>query len=85
MPPTPRSVPDVDIASTSPDTEQRMSAKDKVTELKGRAKEKVGETTGNDGLRREGKADQVEAKVKQGVDDVGDKAKDAVDGVRGKD
>lgn len=62
-----------------------MSAKDKATELKGKAKEKVGETTDNDELRREGKADQTEAKVKQGVDKAGDKAKDAVDTVRGKD
>lgn len=62
-----------------------MSAKDKATELKGKAKEKVGETTDNDELRREGKADQAEGKVKQGVDDAGDKVKDAVESVRGKD
>lgn len=61
-----------------------MSAKDKATELKGRAKEAAGEVTGNDELRREGKADQTEGKVKQGVDRAGDEVKDAVESARGR-
>lgn len=47
-------------------------------ELKGKAKEKVGEVTGDEHLEREGKTDQAAGKVKDAVDAVGDKVKDAV-------
>jgi uncharacterized protein YjbJ (UPF0337 family) len=46
-------------------------------DLKGRAKEAAGSLTDDDRLRREGKADQASAKVKE-------KAEDAVDAVRDK-
>jgi len=46
-------------------------------DAKGRVKEAAGSLTNDDDLRREGKADQASAKVK-------DKAEDAVDAVRDK-
>jgi uncharacterized protein YjbJ (UPF0337 family) len=45
----------------------------KTDELKGQAKEKTGEVTGNEDQQAEGKADQVVADVKQ----AGEKIKDA--------
>jgi uncharacterized protein YjbJ (UPF0337 family) len=48
-------------------------ARNKAEELKGRAKEKTGEVTGDDKLRAEGKADQAGADLKQ----AGEKVKDA--------
>ena len=48
-------------------------ARTKAEELKGRAKEKTGEVTGDDKLRAEGKADQAGADLKQ----AGEKVKDA--------
>ena len=47
-------------------------------EFKGRAKEAVGDLTGNKDLQREGKVDQGSAKVKDTVGDAADKVKDAV-------
>jgi uncharacterized protein YjbJ (UPF0337 family) len=47
-------------------------------DLKGKAKEAVGDLTGDDGLKREGKVDQATATVKDKVGDVSDKLKDAV-------
>jgi uncharacterized protein YjbJ (UPF0337 family) len=41
--------------------------------LKGNAKEKVGDATGDDQLKNEGKADQASAKIKDAVDTVKDK------------
>jgi uncharacterized protein YjbJ (UPF0337 family) len=54
-------------------------------DAKGRAKEAAGDLTGNDHLQREGKADQAAGKAKSFIDTAKDKAKDAVDKVRGKD
>ncbi|MGV3484639.1 MAG: CsbD family protein [Planctomycetaceae bacterium] len=51
-------------------------SENKAEEMKGRVKKAVGELTGNDQLKREGTADKVSAKVKEGVD----KVKDAVTG-----
>lgn len=51
-------------------------AKNSVDELAGRVKENLGEITGNDRLRNEGKVDQVKARVKQS----GERLKDAVRG-----
>ena len=45
-----------------------------VDETKGRAKEVVGDATGNDKLKSEGKIDQGKGKVKDLVDKVADKA-----------
>ena len=47
-------------------------------EAKGRMKEAAGDLTDNDDLKREGKIDQAEGTVKDKIDDVADKAKDAV-------
>lgn len=51
----------------------------KTDELKGRVKEATGALTGNKELKNEGKADQAVGKVKQNVDKVADKVKDALD------
>jgi len=50
-----------------------------VDEAKGRLKEGAGDLTGNDNLKREGKADKGAGKVKEAVDGVTDKVKDALD------
>jgi uncharacterized protein YjbJ (UPF0337 family) len=47
-------------------------------ELKGRVKEAVGALAGDKKLKREGKADQAVGKVKQKVEKIVDKAKDAL-------
>ncbi len=47
---------------------------------KGRVKEAAGALTDDPQLKREGKADQVSGKVKETVEKVVDKAKDAVRG-----
>jgi uncharacterized protein YjbJ (UPF0337 family) len=44
-----------------------------VDNTKGKAKEAVGEATGNDKLKAEGKADRAKGKVKDAVDKVADK------------
>jgi len=46
--------------------------------LKGRMKEAAGDLTDDKDLKREGKADQAAGSVKDKVDDVVDKVKDAV-------
>jgi uncharacterized protein YjbJ (UPF0337 family) len=52
---------------------------DKVTdEAKGRIKEAAGDLTDDDGLKREGRVDRATGTVKEKVDDVADKVKDAV-------
>ena len=50
----------------------------KSDELKGRVKEAAGTLTGDKKLKREGKADQAVGKIKQKVEKVIDKVKDAV-------
>ncbi|MFI5776604.1 CsbD family protein [Nocardia sp. NPDC051570] len=55
-------------------------AKNKLDDLTGQAKEKVGEATGDQDKKNEGKADQVKANLKDAgekVKDVGEKVKDA--------
>jgi len=54
-------------------------------DAKGRAKEAAGDLTDNDDLKREGKADRVEGKVKDAVDTARDKIGALADKVRGKD
>ena len=51
-------------------------ARDKMDELKGRAKEAAGAATDDDELRHEGKADQAKSKVAQKVEDASDAIKD---------
>ena len=51
---------------------------EKMEDLKGRAKEAVGDLTDNDDLKREGKVDQASSAVKEKVGDVADKVKDIV-------
>jgi uncharacterized protein YjbJ (UPF0337 family) len=48
-------------------------AANKVTEVKGKAKETTGQATGNESLEAEGKADQMKGDLKQ----AGEKVKDA--------
>ena len=53
-------------------------------DLKGRAKQAVGDMTDDDRLKREGKADRASGKAKEMVEDVKDKAGDAIDSVKEK-
>jgi len=53
-------------------------------DLKGRAKEAVGDLTDDDRLKREGKADRASGKAKEMVEDLKDKAEDAIDSVKEK-
>lgn len=53
-------------------------ASGKTDELKGRVKEAAGALTGDHSLKREGKVDQAVGKIKQNVEKVVDKVKDAV-------
>lgn len=50
-----------------------------VDDVKGKAKEAVGEVTGDEDLEREGKLDQIAGKVKDKVEDLKDKATDLLD------
>lgn len=53
-------------------------ASGKSDELKGRVKEAAGALTGDAKLKREGKADQAVGKIKQTVEKIIDKVKDAI-------
>jgi uncharacterized protein YjbJ (UPF0337 family) len=53
-------------------------ASGKSDELKGRVKEAAGVLTGDKKLKREGKTDQAVGKLKQKVEKVIDKVKDAI-------
>ncbi|MFD9734298.1 CsbD family protein [Umezawaea sp. NPDC059074] len=59
-------------------------AKDKAQQLIGEVKEKVGEKTGNQTLRVEGQADQVEGHAKETGHDLRDKTADGVAGLKDK-
>jgi uncharacterized protein YjbJ (UPF0337 family) len=56
-------------------------AEHKAEELKGAAKEKVGDLTDNERLQAEGAAERDAAKIKQAGDDVRDAARHAKDAV----
>jgi uncharacterized protein YjbJ (UPF0337 family) len=56
----------------------------KSDDLKGRAKEAVGDLTDNDELKREGKADRAGGKAKEVIENAGEKAKDLVDDLKDK-
>jgi uncharacterized protein YjbJ (UPF0337 family) len=51
-------------------------------DLKGRAKEAVGDLTDDDDLKREGKTDRAAGKVKEKLSDAKNKLEDVVDDVR---
>jgi uncharacterized protein YjbJ (UPF0337 family) len=53
-------------------------------DMKGRIKEAAGDLTNDDDLKREGKADQAGAKVKDAAEKLKDKVGDAVDAVKNK-
>lgn len=53
-------------------------------DLKGRAKEAVGDLTDNPDLKHDGKTDRAAAKVKDALSDVKDKLEDVVDDVKEK-
>ncbi len=53
-------------------------------DLKGRAKEAVGDLTDNDDLKRAGHTDRNVGKAKDFIDTVGEKAKEIVDEVKDK-
>ena len=56
----------------------------KSDDLKGRAKEAVGDLTDNDDLKHEGQADRASGKAKDVIDNLGEKAKAAVDDIKDK-
>ena len=56
----------------------------KADDLKGRAKQAVGDITDDDDLKREGKADRAAGSMKDKVDDAKNWAKDKVDDVKEK-
>ena len=53
-------------------------------DLKGRAKEAIGDLTDDKELKREGQADRASGKAKEFVEEVKDKADDAIDSVKEK-
>jgi uncharacterized protein YjbJ (UPF0337 family) len=57
---------------------------EKLDDAKGRVKEAAGDLTDNDDMRREGKADQIGAKVKDVAETAKDKVNDAVEKVKDK-
>ena len=64
---------------------QRSKAVEPNTDdMKGRAKEAVGDLTDNDDLKNEGKADRAGGKVKDAIDKVEERAKDLVDDIKDK-
>jgi uncharacterized protein YjbJ (UPF0337 family) len=53
----------------------------KIDEIKGRAKQTVGDVTGDEDLKRSGEKDEAVGKAKQAVEDVEDTVKKGVDRV----
>ena len=51
---------------------------EKIDEAKGKTKQAAGDLTGDDDLKREGKADELGAKAKRKADDAVDAVKDKV-------
>jgi uncharacterized protein YjbJ (UPF0337 family) len=60
------------------------SAEGKMDKGKGRAKEAVGDLTGNKSLKKEGRADRVGGEVKEKAGRATDKVEDVVDRVKDK-
>lgn len=63
---------------------QNSNASNKAEDLKGRAKEALGDLTKDHDLQREGQADQGASTVKQAVNDASDALARGVDKLRGK-
>ncbi|MDQ4102798.1 MAG: CsbD family protein [Actinomycetota bacterium] len=57
-------------------------AKNKVQEVVGKAKKKIGEATDNKDMQAEGQADQTQAGLKQAGENVKDSAADAKDATK---
>jgi uncharacterized protein YjbJ (UPF0337 family) len=55
----------------------------KTDQMKGQAKEAVGDLTGNKDLKSEGKADRQAGEVKEKVGKAEDKVDEAIDNVKG--
>ena len=55
-----------------------MTARE-VEDMKGRVKEAVGDITGDEALKREGKIDQASSAAKSAIDAAADKVKGVVD------
>lgn len=56
----------------------------KAEELGGKAKEAAGEAVGNDDLKNQGKGEQAASKIKQGAEELKDKAAEALGKLTGK-
>lgn len=56
------------------------SIRNKAEELAGKGKEKLGEATDNDKMQSEGKKDQGGSQAKEGLNKLGDAAKDTFGG-----
>jgi uncharacterized protein YjbJ (UPF0337 family) len=59
-------------------------ATNKVEKVKGHAKEAVGDVTGDDELRREGKRDRVAGGAKEKAEQMKDKVEEGIDKVKDK-
>jgi uncharacterized protein YjbJ (UPF0337 family) len=59
-------------------------AMDNKDQVKGKVKQAVGDLTGNEDLKKEGKADEKAGEVKEFVEGVKDKADDLIDTVKDK-
>jgi uncharacterized protein YjbJ (UPF0337 family) len=59
-----------------------MSTDKTVDEGKGRLKEAAGSLTGDEDLKREGRADQAKASVKNKIDEAAEKVRHLLDGDR---
>ncbi len=59
-----------------------MATDKNVDEGRGRLKEAAGSLTGDEDLKREGKADQAKASIKDKIDKAAEKVKDMLDGDR---
>ena len=57
---------------------------EQMDQAKGRVRQAAGDLTDNDDLKDEGKADEATGKAKGIVNDVRDKASDAIDAVKDK-
>jgi uncharacterized protein YjbJ (UPF0337 family) len=57
---------------------------DNQDQVKGKVKQAVGDLTGNEDLKKEGKADEKAGEVKEFVEGVKDKADDLIDTVKDK-
>ncbi len=58
-----------------------MGIEDQFDQIKGKVKQAAGDLTGDDDLRREGKADEAGGKVKEALETVKDQAEHVVDRV----